>query len=328
MKNRISKLTGLAVLTAVALLVPTGTAVALPDPQVRAVNTTADLVADAAPADVQSAIPQGRIQDTVVLASADSAVTIPQDAHDGISFIDPTTEKDDSVVLGLPVDAGHRDAAVAKDGTAVYADASGGVDVAVQATATNVRVSTVIRNADAPTTFTYDVDGASPVLLPDGGVELRQDVELVLPDGSTVVQNVAGVTADAPWAKDADGKDVPTHYEVRGNAVVQVVETSADTAFPVVADPNWFKIAKCAAAVAYVAFTAAFVVGKSVAIVRAVKAGIKFVKAVGGPRAAAKLIVGASTAKERTAFFARARSIAGASVLDFLGISTIKNNCF
>ncbi|WP_297006681.1 hypothetical protein [uncultured Corynebacterium sp.] len=46
---------------------------------------------------------------------------------------------------------------------------------------------------------------------------------------------------DTPWAKDAEGKEVPTHFEVRGNSLVQVVDFDGNTFFPVVADPrfNW-----------------------------------------------------------------------------------------
>ena len=39
------------------------------------------------------------------------------------------------------------------------------------------------------------------------------------------------------WAKDAEGKSVPTHYEINGNTITQVVEFDENTAFPVVADP-------------------------------------------------------------------------------------------
>ena len=42
---------------------------------------------------------------------------------------------------------------------------------------------------------------------------------------------------DAPWAKDANGDPVPTHYTLEGTTLVQTVQTSATTAFPVVADP-------------------------------------------------------------------------------------------
>lgn len=46
--------------------------------------------------------------------------------------------------------------------------------------------------------------------------------------------------AAAPWAFDANGTPVPTHYEVQGSTLVQVVDhTGAGIAYPVVADPTF-----------------------------------------------------------------------------------------
>lgn len=45
---------------------------------------------------------------------------------------------------------------------------------------------------------------------------------------------------DASWALDANGKPVPTHYEVNGTTLTQVVEHAAGTAYPVVADPSYW----------------------------------------------------------------------------------------
>ncbi|MBM0262830.1 hypothetical protein [Corynebacterium macginleyi] len=50
---------------------------------------------------------------------------------------------------------------------------------------------------------------------------------------------VGGV--DAPWARDAKGVEVPTHFEVQGNVLTQVVEhKSGDFAYPITADPSWW----------------------------------------------------------------------------------------
>ena len=63
---------------------------------------------------------------------------------------------------------------------------------------------------------------------------------------------VAVITA--PWALDAMGVAVPTHFEVHGHDVVQVVEIGRATVFPVTADPNvlWWAwtAAECAATLA------------------------------------------------------------------------------
>lgn len=46
---------------------------------------------------------------------------------------------------------------------------------------------------------------------------------------------------EKPWAKDADGRDLDTHFAINDGALVQVVDFDESTAFPVVADPrfNW-----------------------------------------------------------------------------------------
>lgn len=232
-----------------------------------------------------------------------------------------------TIGIGLPVPAGV-EAAVASNGSVVYQDSALDVAVAVQTSAHSVRMVTVLENSEAPTRFAYPIQGADPQLNASGGVDLYDHVSLATEAGEKVEQRVVVLSAEAPWARDASGRALPTHYEVDGGTVYQVVETDSTTQYPVVADPNWLKIGKCAAAVAYVAFSAAFVVGKSVAIVKAVRAAGVFVREVGGATQAAKLIVGTSTAAERTAFFAKARSIAGASILDFLGVTAIRTSCF
>lgn len=53
----------------------------------------------------------------------------------------------------------------------------------------------------------------------------------------TVQEKIAQIAA--PWAVDAAGKTIPTHYELKNNQLFQIVETDADTVFPVTADPSW-----------------------------------------------------------------------------------------
>jgi len=55
---------------------------------------------------------------------------------------------------------------------------------------------------------------------------------LVILRGKTIVAAV-----EAPWATDAAGKSLPTSYTVKGNHIVQDVDTTG-AAFPVVADPH------------------------------------------------------------------------------------------
>jgi hypothetical protein len=93
----------------------------------------------------------------------------------------------------------------------------------------STRVGTIILDGTAPMSYTYGFGGARPVLRDDGGADLVTTV-----DGMTV--KVGSV--DSPWATDASGKSVPTHYTVDGDALIQTVQPDASTQYPIVADPS------------------------------------------------------------------------------------------
>ena len=90
----------------------------------------------------------------------------------------------------------------------------------------STQINTVINDAKAPKRYTYKMK------VPQGAkIEQKANSILVTKNGKLV----AGI---APaWAKDAKGKSVPTHYEVKGDAVTQVVDHSDKFTYPVVADP-------------------------------------------------------------------------------------------
>lgn len=269
-------------------------------------------------------------------ASAETVVELPVDATGNVS-VDTSVSAGTEVSFGLPTTGAHEDARVASDGTVLYADRTGSVDVAAQPGRDgSVRVNTVLNGPEAPTEFAYALglpEGVTPQLTADGGVEMIRSISITDPE--TAVESVESVVVSrvAPaWAVDAQGVAVPTRYEIRGTELVQVVEhRTGDYSYPVTADPWWstaYKIAKCAAAVVFVALTTVFVVGKAIKIVKAVNAARAWVRSVGGANQAARLLVGASTPAERSRVLTQARSIAGASVLDFFGITQIKEGCF
>lgn len=74
----------------------------------------------------------------------------------------------------------------------------------------------------------------SPQWTFESGAEL-----LLLDNGSVSVSDgenfLGGI--DAPWAVDAEGRSLPTRYEISGSTLTQVVDTT-DATFPVVADPT------------------------------------------------------------------------------------------
>lgn len=85
-----------------------------------------------------------------------------------------------------------------------------------------------IESAAAPKEYRFDL-GTDGELIPleDGGVTVRDlDGDLL---GSF----------EPAWAVDALGKAVPSSYRIEGNALIQTVAFTGNTAFPVVADPFW-----------------------------------------------------------------------------------------
>lgn len=71
--------------------------------------------------------------------------------------------------------------------------------------------------------WTFD-EGTQLLLLDNGTVSIS--------DGENFIGGI-----DAPWAVDAEGRTLPTHYEIAGSTLRQVVDTTGAT-FPVVADPT------------------------------------------------------------------------------------------
>lgn len=82
---------------------------------------------------------------------------------------------------------------------------------------------------------------------------------------STVVAPATVATIGSPWAVDANGTPVETYYALEGDKLTQHILPTAETAFPVVADPSfwwWTTTAgKCALGVASFALGGAKVIG-------------------------------------------------------------------
>ncbi|HEX3005701.1 MAG TPA: hypothetical protein VHO27_15910 [Angustibacter sp.] len=119
------------------------------------------------------------------------------------------------------------------DGLAVRPATAQGrqVPTLVHRSARDLSVIAVLDAAHGGARATVDFADA----LPRGHrLEPADDGSLVVVDGHDVVGTVA-----APWARDARGRSLPTHYEVRPDGGLrQVVDTRGAT-FPVVADPKY-----------------------------------------------------------------------------------------
>ena len=155
----------------------------------------------------------------------DSQITLPKDAAKTIE-VDSKDRSDISV--SLPFAETAASAQVVAD-RVVYDNQNGSKTVPVPRGDGSMQINTVIESPSAPTAYpyTFSVPGTAEVR-EEGGTILFLDQ-----DGKML-----GGLAPA-WAKDANGNSVPTHYEVSGTAVTQVIEHGEGSAYPIVADPWW-----------------------------------------------------------------------------------------
>ena len=180
-----------------------------------------DAVADVAPAVLTDA---SVVEPDEVTTVGEVEVVVPSDATEGVSLDVPGTA---DFSIGLPF---ADDAELVESGDHPFFDnGNGSSTVPLVKDDGTVQILTTIEDADAPSSYSYEFDvpsGASLALTSDGGAQVATD------------EGVVTATIDAPWAVDANGAPVPTHYEVDGTTLTQIVDFDASTAFPVVADPS------------------------------------------------------------------------------------------
>ncbi|MFF3646507.1 hypothetical protein [Streptomyces sp. NPDC002564] len=173
------------------------------------------------------------------LTSTDAGTVTVRVPEDTAGRVQTTAPDGSTFGLALPQDKSTRDKSVqgvrAGAGTIVYADAADSTDLAVQPTAEGgVRTLVSLKDEDAPTEQRFGLRipaGAHLAANDSGGYDIFQDSG----QGFTTLKG----TISAPWAKDADGKDIATSYKLEGDTLVQSIHTNDATAYPVVADPHY-----------------------------------------------------------------------------------------
>jgi hypothetical protein len=208
-----------------------------------AVSVSALLVAPAAASADEPVLSDGYLSDQTVaqaledVESHDDALVAEPSVYATATDVqvsdDPTRgvvlagESGPSLSVGLPFADEAEEAVTQDDGTVIY-PGQGSANVVVP-TVVGAQMLTVIADESAPTRYSYAID-------------LAAGQRLELTGGGAEVVNADGTTAhliSAPWAKDANGQQVATHFEVEGDSLVQVIDhtDAASVAYPVVADP-------------------------------------------------------------------------------------------
>lgn len=205
-----------------------GLAVATPAHAASSIDEALAAVEAVAPEVLSDVVALQQTADASTLVTGEigeSTVAIAADPSDGI-LIDSGAP----VVIELPFAEQADQPVFTADGTVAIDNNNGTSTVPVVRTEGSVQVTTVLADAAAPRSFSYALtipDGYQLTSTPDGGAAI------VGADGEQLG------AFDAPWALDANGESVPTRYELSGTTLTQIVEPNADTAFPVVADPNY-----------------------------------------------------------------------------------------
>lgn len=159
------------------------------------------------------------------------SVSIPRTSSGDVRVEATANGSARAVRLSLPPVSGARDAVVASDGTVTFASKTAPTSLAIQAFDQGVRIHVVLKSALASSAYAYVMSlptGGSVQLLANGGVAILAS------------DNSFGGGFAPPWATDSDGRAVPTHYELRGSTLMQIVDhTAGQYTYPVVADPYY-----------------------------------------------------------------------------------------
>ncbi|WP_167536306.1 hypothetical protein [Streptomyces ficellus] len=231
---RTSAVSSVALLTVGAIFAATAPAYAVDDPARDAARTAAIVHKVTGVAQIATPRPAGG--GSLTVEASGTRVDLPATGRGRLTVTDPTGTQ---IKIGLPGSDAAK-AHTSAEGTVVYPQlTNGAVDVAAQVT-TDGSASALItmKEAAAPTEYRF------PLELPSGAVPIVGD------DGGLVVFDETGELIgafDAPWAKDANGKTVPTSYRLEGSELVQTIEVSESTTYPVVADPKWWDKVKSGA---------------------------------------------------------------------------------
>jgi hypothetical protein len=322
----------LVLVTVTALLNGSGSAALAQNQQMvssgQAVAATSEAVAAASALGLTTEVPSAETAQTTdglmsvstVPDGSEVTVLVPTDQAEPVIALDGSGT---SVGLGLPRTAATEPARIVGD-TAVFTDQQAGFATTVQPLASGaIRTSVTIAGPGSPDQFRFPVSldgGSSLQLRDDGSVTVSSEVSYLDEAGNATTRTLVTSTIAPAWAVDADGKAVPTRYSLEGDTLVQHVDLTATTAFPVVADPFWstaWHVARCVSAIAVAVATLMIPVSK----VLKLKA---FVRAVGGVRTAAKLLVGATSRAEKARVISGAIAVGAAEIL---GIDAIYTNC-
>lgn len=219
-----------ALLVAAAVLLPATPAVAgSVDHLVSAASSSSSSASSAASkvAKANAKSTASQINEAVATVPG-AAPAAPPERLEGTTRLGTASMTLQGVTIGLPAEG----TPTIVDRVAVYSsNTSRSARIGVQAvSADEIRALINITGPEAPERYEFPFSGQVAALVPQ-------------PDGSVLTLDAAGEpagTVAAPWARDAAGNAVPTHFEVQGTVLVQVVEhRGRGFQYGITADPSF-----------------------------------------------------------------------------------------
>lgn len=203
-------------------LVMTSGSTALADPSMKAIDE----------AEVQA------IERAITESLPDGALANGEPRTKGtFSKEDPSKLNLDGVSLSISLEGKYRSGITTGESLVIE---DGNTEYLVQETGEGAQVLFNIGSPSSDHSKTFTISG-NKKLVPSQEYGIDTGEVFVVNDDGSIHSSF-----DTPWAYDAEGNSVPTRFEISGNTITQVVEPKSDSIYPIVADPDWGKIAMCA----------------------------------------------------------------------------------
>lgn len=161
-------------------------------------------------------------KDAIKTTQQGVGISVPNDPSSKMTI----AGRNGKVSVDLPFSGSASKAASSRAGTATFDNKNGSSTTPIVRKDGSAQINTVINDAKAPKRYAYKIQ------VPEGAKIQRAGSSVLVTKDEKMVAGIAPA-----WAKDAKGKSVPTHYEVKGNTVTQVVDHGGQYAYPIVADP-------------------------------------------------------------------------------------------
>lgn len=177
----------------------------------------------------ESSLTMSATEDPETIISDDGNITVTAIEDAGLQ-VESMTSNQALIIPDTTVDTPR-----IEDGMAIAEGSK--VSYAVDTTQEDaVMVHSILENKYAPERYTYRFTGVDWIMIDE-----QTGMAILFRLDSDGAHAIGGV--NTPWAVDANGRRVPTHFESTpdGNTLIQVVEHHAsDFTYPITADPQWW----------------------------------------------------------------------------------------